>query len=160
MNLNILLHIKHLNTLKATGWIIWALEKIYGKTTLDPKLSILRNLEHETVGRELAEMLDEKGYRLIPKFENHDLKHIILEYQMTMQDEIRMQAYLVGNGNRTFPCLIFLSLAVFYPSVWKKLLSEYKQGKRKKSIHYLTLNDCMEKPLQEIRKLYGRTGNK
>ena len=90
-------HKRQIKSLRLTGWIIWALEKIYGATTLDSKLEQLRTLEKGTVGREVAEMLDEKGYRLIPKFENHDLKHIVLDYEMTMQDEIKMHSYLVGN---------------------------------------------------------------
>jgi hypothetical protein len=147
--------IEQLKSLKLTGWIIWILEKIYGETLLDSKLIQLRTLEKGTVGREVADMLDRKGYRLIPKFENHDLKHIVLDYEMTMQDEIKMQAYLVGNGNNTFPCLIFLSLALFYPTIWRSLPQEYKQGKITKSIHFLTLDICMDKPLTEIKKKYS-----
>jgi hypothetical protein len=149
-------HIRHVKSLRLTGWIIWALEKIYGATTLDSKLEKLRTLEKGTVGREVAEMLDGKGYRLIPKFENHDLKHIVLDYEMTMQDEIKMQAYLVGNGNTTFPCLIFLSLGLFYPRIWIDLRTEYRQGKNSNSIHFLTLDNCMDKSLSEIKNEYGR----
>jgi len=148
--------IRHIKSLRLTGWIIWALEKIHGATTLDSKLAQLRTLEKGTVGREVAEMLYKKGYRLIPKFENHDLKHIVLDYEMTMQDEIKMQAYLVGNGNTTFPCLIFLSLGLFYPRIWGDLASEYRQGKKTNSIHFLTLENCMDKPLTEIKNDYGR----
>ena len=141
---------------KLTGWIIWTLEKIYDTTTSDSKLEQLRILEKGTVGREVAELLDKKGYRLIPKFENHDLKHILLEYEMTMQDEIKMQAYLVGNGNTTFPCLIFLSLAFFYPITWKHLFKNYTQGKNTPSIHFLTLENCKDKSLSEIKNKYRR----
>lgn len=148
--------IRHIYSLKLTGWIIWVLEKIYGAKTLDSKLTHLRTLEKGTVGREVAEMLDEKGYRLIPKFENHDLKHIVLDYQMTMHDEIIMQAYLVGNGNRSLPCLIFLSLGIFYPTIWNKLSTAYQQGKQINSIHFLTLDLCMNQSLAEIKKEYGR----
>lgn len=101
-------------------------------------------------------MLDSKGYKLIPKFENHDLKHIILDYEMTMQDEIKMQAYLVGNGNLTLPCLIFLSLGLFYPTIWKDLLTEFIHGQLTNSIHFLTLDNCMSKDLNEIKNEYGR----
>lgn len=147
---------KYFKSIKLTGWTIWALEKIYGSTFLDSKLLHLRTLQHGTVGREMAKMLDSKNYRLIPKFENHDLKHIILDYEMTMRDEIRMQAYLVGNGNYTLPCLIFLSLAIFYPKIWKDLPTEFKQGKKSSSIHFLTLENCMEKSLSEVKNVYGR----
>lgn len=147
---------KKLKNLKITGGIIWLLELIHGKDYLVPKLNHLRTLQLGTVGREVAEMLDNKKYRLIPKFENHDLKHIILDYEMTMKDEIRMQAYLIGNGNLTFPCLIFFSLGVFYPVIWKDLLKEYQTGKTSKSIHFLTLDNCMELQLKDVKSEYGR----
>lgn len=153
---NFINHIRHIKSLRLTGWIIWALEKIYGATTLDSKLEQLRTLKKGTVGREVAEMLDGKGYRLIPKFENHDLKHIVLDFDMTMQDEIKMQAYLVGNGNITFPCLIFLSLGLFYPRIWSDLRAEFRQGKKTKSIIFLSLDNCMDKTLAEIKYEYGR----
>lgn len=142
--------------LKLTGGTIWALEKIYGSKILTPKLNQLRSLKDGTVGREIANLLDNLGYRLIPKFENHDLKHVILEYDMTMKDEIRMQAYLVGNGNYTLPCLIFLSFGLFYPSIWLDLPREYSSGKASKSIHFLTLEKCMNLDLILARKVYGR----
>lgn len=142
-----------------TGGTIWALEKIYGSLTLTPKLNQLRTLKNGTVGKEIANLLDNLGYRLIPKFENHDLKHVILEYEMTMKDEIRMQAYLVGNGNFTLPCLIFLSLGLFYPSIWLDLPREFKNGKASKSIHYLTLDNSMNLDLKATRNEYGRNKN-
>lgn len=152
--------IKQLKKPKITGGIIWLLELIHGKNYLTPKLNYLRTLQKGTVGFEVAKMLDSKKYRLIPKFENHDLKHIVLEYEMTMKDEIRMQAYLIGNGNFTLPCLIFFSLSIFYPTIWKDLLNEYQQGKTTKSIHFLTLNNCMELQLKDIKNEYGRIRNK
>ncbi|MFH7005761.1 hypothetical protein [Flavobacterium bizetiae] len=147
---------RQLKNLKITGGIIWLLELIHGKDYLAPKLNYLRTLQLGTVGREVAEMLDNKKYRLIPKFENHDLKHIILDYEMTMKDEIKMQAYLIGNGNLTFPCLIFFSLGVFYPVIWKDLSKEYQTGKVSKSIHFLTLDNCMELQLKDVKSEYGR----
>jgi hypothetical protein len=143
-------------SIRLTGWTIWVLEKIYGSALLNVKLTHLRTLEPGTVGREIAEMLDSKNYRLIPKFENHDLKHIILDYDMTMKDEIRMQAYLVGNGNFTLPCLIFLALGLFYPSIWKDLPGEFNCGRRANSIYFLTLDNCMDMTLMEVKELYGR----
>ncbi|TDW49080.1 hypothetical protein EV144_103606 [Flavobacterium sp. 270] len=150
---------KKLKFFKITGGIIWLLELIYGKNYLAPKHNYLRTLQQGTVGREVAKMLDSKQYRLIPKFENHDLKHIVLEYEMTMKDEIRMQAYLIGNGNLTLPCLLFFSLGIFYPTIWKDLFKEYQNGKFTKSIHFLTLNDCMELQLKDIKIKYGRIKN-
>ena len=100
-------------------------------------------------------MLDSKQYRLIPKFEDHDLKHIVLGYEMTRRDEIRMQAYLVGNGNRTLPCMIFLSIAIIYPGLWRDLIVQYQLGKKRKSIYYLRLEECMDKSLEDVKAEYA-----
>ncbi len=146
-----------LNSFKLTGGIIWLLEKTNDTALLEAKMLHLRTLEQGTVGHEVAKMLDARNYRLIPKFENHDLKHIVLQYEMTMVDEIKMQAYLIGNGNYTLPCLLFLSLGVFYPSTWKSLSKEFRLGRQMKSIHLLRLDDCKNECLIKIRKLYGRS---
>ena len=37
-------------------------------------------------------MLDEKGLKLIPGFERHDLNHLILGYGMEPEEELCMQA--------------------------------------------------------------------
>jgi ubiquinone biosynthesis protein Coq4 len=108
-----------------------------------------------TVGKEIANMLDEKGFKLIPKFKNHDLKHLVLGYQMTLEDEIRMQAYLIGNGNRTFWCLLFFSQAILMPELWRELLVEYKKGQSAKSIFDLTLDSCINKNLKELQRQYS-----
>ena len=141
---------------KLTGSIIWLLEKIYDTRPQSCKLAYLKTLPTGTVGREVAGVLKRKDYRLIPKFDNHDLKHIVLGYNMIMEDELRMQAYLIGNGNYTVPCLLFLSLAIFYPGIWKDLPNSFKQGKQSKSIHFLMLDDCMGSDLTAIKSEFGR----
>lgn len=104
----------------------------------------------------MANLLDDQGFQLIPKFPNHDLKHVVLEYEMKMEDEIKMQAYLVGNGNYTWPCLLFLSLGLFRPRIWKELFIHYKQGQNSQSIFNLNLEDIMEVSIDEIRAEFGR----
>ncbi|MGK4569391.1 hypothetical protein [Flavobacterium sp. 3HN19-14] len=147
--------IKTPENFKLTGGTIWILEKIYRTAPLEKKLNHLRSLDIDTVGYGVSQLLDERNYRLIPKFENHDLKHLILGYEMTMQDEIKMQAYLIGNGNYTLPCLLFFSLFLFYPSTWKSLPGEYRNGKSMKSIYFLTLDECKGENLAKIRREYS-----
>ena len=52
--------IKKIKQLKITGGIICLLELIHGKDYLTTKLSHLRTLQLGTVGREVANMLDNK----------------------------------------------------------------------------------------------------
>ena len=147
---------KILKSFHLTGGIIWILETVYGTEILLDQLNYLRSLESGTVGREVANLLDKNGYRLIQKFESHDLKHLILDYEMTMKDEIKMQAYLIGNGNLTLPCLLFFSLGIFYPKIWNQLYKEYQQGKASQSIYDLTLDQCLYQNLEVVKGFYGR----
>ena len=146
-----------MSKIKFTGGIIRMLEFIYGKNKLDKKLLELNQLPKGTVGFEVSKLILQNNYRLIPKFENHDLKHLVLEYEMTIKDELKMQAYLIGNGNHTAACLIFFSFVIFYPSIWRNLYHEFNHGKKSKSIHFLTLENCKNLQLSEIKKEYGKT---
>jgi hypothetical protein len=118
------------------------------------QLTILKKQEQGTIGFDLAQLLIENKLTVIPRFENHDLKHLILGYGMTSMDEIRMQAYLFGNGNRSLFCVLFLASGCLFPEEWKSFYSEYRKGKNAPSILKLKVTDCMSKPTSELIKLY------
>ena len=145
-----------LNSINLTGISIRILEKVCKTKPLSDKMNTLRALPEGTVGRSIADMLDRHGYRLIPRFQNHDLKHIVLGYEMIKTDEILMQAYLVGNGNYTIPCMLFLMNAVFYPSIWPQLIPHYRMGRSANSILHITLEGCMYRDLAGVIQQYGR----
>ncbi|MEL7006633.1 MAG: hypothetical protein AAFN93_28495, partial [Bacteroidota bacterium] len=71
----------------------------------DEQLEQLRQLEKGTLGREIADCLDKHNLRLVPHYESHDLKHSLLDYKMTPTDEIRLQAFMIGNGNISIPSI-------------------------------------------------------
>lgn len=120
----------------------------------------LRTLPPGTVGREIADTLDRKGYELLPFFADHDMKHIILGYDMTETDELRMQLYMIGNGNRSLACLLpTLGSIPFYPRLWREISYHYQLGKAGRRITHLRLSDCRHQPLSEIRAMYGRLQN-
>jgi len=134
--------------------VIKPLQSIYSKRFYEDKLMQMRNLPSNTIGNDLAKMLDENSLKLIPKFESHDLKHLILGYSMTAQEEIKMQAYLLGNGSRKFSCVLFLLSGILFPSMWKQYYQEYTKGKSAPSIIQLSIEDCMELPTNDMRKKY------
>ncbi len=120
----------------------------------EKQLIKLKKQEPGTVGFDLAKMLIENKLTVIPRFENHDLKHLILGYGMTSMEEIRMQAYLFGNGNRSLFCILFLVSGALFPEEWKSFYSEYHKGKNGPSILKLKVTDCMSKPTAELIKSY------
>lgn len=95
------------------------------------KVDALRKLPKGTLGKEIASCLDAHGLVLVPKFESHDLKHVLLGYKMTPEGEIRLQAFMLGNGNRTLPSLaIFIFGALLLPSRWSMFYADYQKGKK------------------------------
>jgi len=142
--------------MKLPGWTVVVLQTVFEMKSADRLHKTLRQLPDDSTGKVVADLLDERKFRLIPKFLNHDLKHAVLDYEMKMEDEIKMQAYLVGNGNYTWPCLLFLSLGIFRPKIWKELIIHYNQGKRTPSIFHLNLEDVMHIPVEQLKTKFGR----
>ncbi|MFT6246408.1 MAG: hypothetical protein ACJA0U_003233 [Salibacteraceae bacterium] len=136
--------------------VIKPLQYLHGNGNQAEKLNELRSLPLSSIGNDIAKMLDERNLSLIPNFENHDLKHLILGYGMTSQDEIRMQAYLIGNGNSSIYSMLFFSSGLLFPSEWKEYREDYRKGKLSVSILKLTLDDCQLEDTELIRSQYNR----
>lgn len=112
----------------------------------------LRKLEKGTLGKEIADCLDNHKLTLVPKYESHDLKHILLNYKMTAEGEIRMQAFMIGNGNYSIPSFtIFFFGAILLPDLWLTFYMDFKKGRQTAPISKWTINDYAKRPISELR---------
>jgi hypothetical protein len=112
----------------------------------------LRKLQNGTLGKEIANCLDDHRFTLVPKYESHDLKHVLLDYKMTAEDEIRMQAFMIGNGNYSIPSFtIFLFGAILLPDLWTTFYSDFEKGRQTIPISNWTINDFANRPISELR---------
>lgn len=99
------------------------------------KVDKLREHPKGTLGFDIAKCLDDHNLTLVPKYESHDLKHVLLEYDMTPVGEIRMQAFMLGNGNYTIPCFTILLFGVLLlPDEWNTLYKDFKLGRKSQSV--------------------------
>ncbi|KGO79189.1 hypothetical protein Q762_14550 [Flavobacterium cauense R2A-7] len=109
------------------------------------KVEKLRELPKGTLGNDIAKILDENKVKLIPNYESHDLKHVLLNYGMNAEDEIRMQAFMLGNGNYTFPCIAILTFGtILLPGMWSTFYKDYKRGKNAKPISSWSIDKYAE----------------
>jgi len=136
-------------------FVVKPLQFLIGRKSCQQKLAYLRSLPEGTVGCDLAKMLDSRGLKLIPGFEKHDLNHLILGYDMTPEDELCMQAYLIGNGHWQLQCFLFLSSAVLLPGLWSELWDHYQLGRQSKPLASLTLKDCMDQNTEQAKQQYA-----
>ena len=66
---------------------------IYGRIFQNRKSrgkSTIKEISTTPLGRDLALFLEKEGLELIPKFESHDVYHVLLKYKTTVVDEARM----------------------------------------------------------------------
>ena len=116
------------------------------------KVSELRDLENGMLGKEIADCLDNYKLTLVPNYESHDLKHVLLDYKMTAEDEIRIQAYMLGNGNYTIPCFAILGFgAILLPDMWSTFYQDYKKGKKSIPISNWKIEDYAKSNINELR---------
>ena len=83
------------------------------------------------------------------------MKHIILGYSMSSIDEIRMQAYLLGNGYHSIFCLLFLVSGIIFPEYWNTFYQDYKKGKKSVSISKLVFENCKSKYTKDLKAMYA-----
>lgn len=92
-----------------------------------------------------------KHYRLqfIKGFEEHDMKHLVLGYDVTVPGEIRLSAFEFGAGNRSF-----MTMGVFFLGIplavdlWPQLIKDYRHGKKHKSFRNIPFKKCLSHPFQ------------
>jgi hypothetical protein len=66
------------------------------------------NCQEGTLGKQLIEMLDKKGLKLLPYYAKHDIKHILLQYDTTDEGEVCLQCFMLGNKHLSFPVVAYL----------------------------------------------------
>ncbi|MGD1845865.1 MAG: hypothetical protein ACFB10_10775 [Salibacteraceae bacterium] len=107
---------------------------------LDNQLKALAHYPKGTLGYDLSQWLRQRNNRLVPGFESHDLKHLLLGYDTSPEDEVRMQAFLLGNGNVTGPTLfLFLYGSFWMPRLWKHFPKDFRRGQHTQPMQHYSL---------------------
>ena len=113
----------------------------------------LLQLPSQSVGYQLGNFLHSHGFDFLPKFENHDLFHVLLGYGLTVADEVRMQCCLVGSGRGTFSTWITIIIgAVFYPEHWRSFYTAHRRGKGFCNFSYWDFEPMLHVPMIELRQ--------
>ncbi|MBX0293098.1 hypothetical protein K3G63_21820 [Hymenobacter sp. HSC-4F20] len=137
---------------------VWCLEQCHDMAPYQQKVAALSQLPQGSVGQALAECLLARELTLVPGFESHDLKHVVLAYELEPVGEIRLQAFMLGNGNWTLPSLlIFLFGFVLLPQHWAVFRQDFQAGRQCLPLATLTIEDCQHQLLHELRsQLFNR----
>ncbi len=133
---------------------VWTIEQFSDMQPCVQKAKELSLLPKGTLGKEIANCLQENKLRLVPKFESHDLKHVLLDFKMTPVDEIRMQAFMLGNGNYSLPCFAIIIFGmVLLPLQWGNFYRDFKRGRNAQAVSTWNIDDFAESDLQALRSM-------
>lgn len=60
---------------------VWTIEQFHDIALYEQKARQLQTLPEGTLGKDIAKCLEKNGLRLVPKYESHDLKHVLLDFK-------------------------------------------------------------------------------
>ena len=157
--MNILQHISRTIIKTSFHLSVWTIEQFHDIALYEQKAKKLQELPDGTLGKDIANCLQKNGLRLVPKYEDHDLKHVLLDFKMTPVDEIRMQAFMLGNGNYSIPSFaIFIFGFLLLPDLWTIFYKDFRNGRNSKPIATWTIEEyahCKTSTLREIVFTYS-----
>lgn len=109
-------------------------------------------MEPNSWGVRLKEYLDTREMTLLPKYQQHDALHVLLDYDTTPIDEVRLQAFMVGNGTASGAGRVLLHLGtVLLPEYRKVLRTERDRGASSSPINWLGIENEMPNQLADVR---------
>jgi ubiquinone biosynthesis protein Coq4 len=116
----------------------------------------LSALPFETVGNELWQSLNAENLRLLPYYERHDIKHVVLNYPFTDEGEVSLQFFMLANGRVSFPVLATVIYGlVTMPEYYASFRKAYQRGKGAKDLSSLDWFTIMKQSLTEVRYQYS-----
>ena len=114
----------------------------------------LKKFPKGSLGHDLACFLESEGFELMPKVEEHDAMHVLMNYKTTVIDEARMQFFLLGNGKRSLYALATAAIACcLIPEGWRAFRKEFRLGRQCRKIVHWELEHLLAEPTLLLRQL-------
>ncbi|HYM95415.1 MAG TPA: Coq4 family protein [Chitinophagaceae bacterium] len=113
----------------------------------------LQQLPPGSLGNDLYWFLQKRNLPLLKNYARHDIKHVLLEYDTTVEGEACLQSFMLGNGRISFPVLSTVLYSVLsMPENWGKMIAAFRKGKRCNSFHHWSWNDLMRERTADIKE--------
>ena len=114
--------------------------------------SELVHLPDGSLGKELDLWLKSYEINLISGYENHDVKHVLTDYKSEGLDEIRLQVFMLGNGNYSLTCLLLCAMALIFPEYYTTFKIDFAKGSLCKPLKDIDLKSHKMRQLNDLKK--------
>lgn len=113
----------------------------------------LRYYESGSLGRALGFFLAENDMELMPYLENHDVFHVLLNYDATVLAESEMQFCLLGNGKRSLFVLGTCAIAwLAFPEYWSAFRRAFRRGKQLRRFYHWYFEYLLNESLEDLKQ--------
>jgi hypothetical protein len=127
--------------------------KLTRKSYLFPySLKSLQHLPEGSVGKELYTFFFNNDLELMPYYEKHDIKHVVLGYPPTEEGEVSLQCFMLANGHYTLPTVfsVIVGLAIM-PEKWGAFRKAWIRGYRTPCLNQIDWFGLVPQPMQRVR---------
>ncbi len=115
-------------------------------------LKSLQHMPEGTVGRELYTFFFNNDLELMPYYEKHDIKHVVLGYPPTEEGEVSLQCFMLANRHYTVPTLFSVAVGIIImPEKWRTFREAWIRGRRTSSLNHINWFELIPQPMQEVR---------
>ena len=143
--------------LKTSSWVAAMIGPIVfniGSNDKNWNISTVQLLQYSegSLGKSLGEFLKKLNVELLSGAEYHDIHHILFDYSITFKDEVALQFFLHGNGNKSIASVSTrIGAWCLLPTEWKYLNTAYKRGKLYKDISVINFKSMLHQDLNEVK---------
>ena len=112
---------------------------------LMPKLS---------VGHQYSKLISSKTIEYKPNLVKHDMKHIILGYDMNIRNELNIVAFLIGNRSSNKVSIFYLIICLLIvPEYLFQLKKHFKRGRSANRLKDYNIASLVEHDLKSVRQI-------
>lgn len=139
-------------TLKATDFSDWLLRKRRWRYAA----SDYQNMPDGSLGKELITYMNQNNIPFKANLVRHDLKHILLGYEMRMPDELRIHAFLVGNRSYNLVAIAYLLVCIsIVPESIRLLKKDFQRGRKAICLKRINLENHVQDNLYICRNAWN-----
>jgi ubiquinone biosynthesis protein Coq4 len=110
-----------------------------------------------TLGHDVGYFLQRHNFELVDKSESHDVYHVLLGYETTVADEIKLQYFLLGNGRLSFIGYAIMAVGFhLLPEYFREYIKAFRQGRQCKNIIHWDMKNLLSKNTEILRGRINR----
>lgn len=116
-------------------------------------LNLLQECPAGSVGNELYHFFSDNGLEILPHYEKHDVKHVVLGYAPNEAGEVCLQCFMLANGRITLPVLFSVGIGLLLmPECWALCGKAWRRGRNTPSLNKLDWFSLVPKQLSVVRE--------